>query len=102
MHYGATFFITAEAEAAGLYAMTDLAGNPVQEPRVDRMSSEDCFQLQKMYENFCPVLASRTCTSGQKYLANRACDAINDCPDASDETEAICNEVCTSPKLFVS
>ena len=103
MHYSATSFLTPEASAAGLYAITDInTGEGVQYPRVDRMSSEDCYQLQKMYENFCSPLPSRSCTSGDQYLRNRACDGISDCADGSDETVTICNEVCNSASIWVS
>jgi len=103
MHYSATSFRTQDAEDAGLFSITDInTGAGVQSPRVDRMSSEDAFQLQKMYENFCPPLPSFTCDDGQKYLKNRACDGILDCADGSDETETICNEVCFSPSIWVS
>ena len=73
MHYSATSFLTADASAAGLFAITSqTTGLGVQDPRVERMSSEDCFQLQKMYEDYCPPLPFRTCDNGQKYLKNRA------------------------------
>ena len=47
-------------------------------------------------------LPSRTCDDGTKYLLNRVCDGIMDCADGSDETEALCNEVCHSPHIWVS
>ena len=65
------------------------------------MSSEDAFQLQKMYEGFCPPLETRLCDSGEKYLKNRACDGLVDCRDGSDETEAICNASCNTPELWL-
>ena len=46
MHYTAYSFQTEDASNAGLATITDLNGNPVQWPRVSRMSSEDCFQEQ--------------------------------------------------------
>ena len=103
MHYSATSFLTSQASSAGLYAITDInTGLGVQWPRVDRMSSEDCYQLQKMYDNFCAPLPSRSCDSGDQYLKNRACDGVSDCADGSDETLTICNEVCNSANIWVS
>lgn len=73
MHYGANSFLTSEAQSKSLPAMTSkLTGLPVQSPRVSRMSSQDCFQLQKMYEDHCPPLQTRQCANGEKYLKNRA------------------------------
>ena len=71
MHYKATSFRSQEAEDAGLYSITYKNGQPVWPQKV-RMSSEDCFQLQKMYQDYCPPLPFRTCDNGQKYLKNRA------------------------------
>ena len=102
MHYSGFQFQTQAAFDAQLPTITDHAGNPKQWPRVNRMSSEDAFQLQKMYEDFCPPLESRQCDSGEKYLKNRACDGTVDCPDGSDETEAICNATCNTPELWLS
>lgn len=72
MHYGASSFLTNEAHQNGLFAITSKeSGLPVQSPRVGRMSSEDCFQLQKMYKDHCPALQTRQCDNGEKYLKNR-------------------------------
>ena len=74
MHYGYWAGLTQEAGNAGLYAMSDIeTGAPVQDPMVKRMSSEDAFQLQKMYPDFCPEpLPTRPCADGQLYLINFA------------------------------
>jgi hypothetical protein len=79
-----------------------LRGPPIQDPSVKRMSSEDVFQLAKMYEDFCPSLAQRTCGSGERYLANFACDGIDDCKDGSDESAATCSELCDREHFWVS
>jgi len=49
-----------------------------------------------------PPLPSRTCDDGTKYLYNRVCDGIMDCADGSDETEALCNELCHPPHIWVT
>ncbi|CBY23940.1 unnamed protein product [Oikopleura dioica] len=107
MHYSAYSFQTADASAANLPTITNLAGEPVQWPRVQRLSSTDVLQLAKMYDGFCgqpggEFIKVRTCTDGAQYLENRACDGINDCADGSDEEAAFCASLCEPDTFHVS
>ena len=96
MHYEGDCCLTAEAEDAGLYAITDLDGNPVAVPEAIHMSVIDVLQLAKMYESFCPSHERHTsfCNNGESYLTNFACDGTKDCSDGTDEKSSLCDENC--------
>jgi len=83
-------------EANGIYSMTRKDnGEPVR-PRsgileYSRVTSIDIIQLRNMYQNFCPNRPSTLdCDNGDYFLAGRACDAVPDCTDNSDESITYC------------
>ncbi|CAG5077313.1 Oidioi.mRNA.OKI2018_I69.PAR.g8680.t1.cds [Oikopleura dioica] len=107
MHYDAFSFQTIEAAVDELPTITNLDGDPVQWPEVERLSSTDVFQLAKMYEGFCgqpgeEFIKVRSCNSGAEYLESRLCDGIKDCADGSDEELAFCDEYCEPETFYVS
>lgn len=88
MHYGSTFFRTDAAAEAGLYAMTNLKGDPFGTQR-ERASSIDLEQLTMIYPDFCSAVTPTfwKCENNHPILEDRFCDGMPDCLDGSDEGE---------------